>query len=183
MRKASCVVENFCHEAVILKERSDRFSTFLSLVLQEYLLCADLLSDLSLFMFLVNVFTKRVVVLLLQASQVMAVDHSDADSFFAKPHHAAATNSCKGCMLKSLDLKHDSYVGWNLQSLTRGKCQKFVVIEHRVEVLGPLWVDIAIKYDPVASGRLTSNVVDDSSEDASEDTISPLCGCRIEFTI
>lgn len=65
MRKASCVVENFCHEAVILKERSDRFSTFLSLVLQEYLLCADLLSDLSLFMFLVNVFTKRVVVLLL----------------------------------------------------------------------------------------------------------------------
>lgn len=46
-------------------------------------------------------------------------------------------------------LEHDADVVRDLQPFTAGQGKNFVVVEHAVEVLGPVRVDISVEDDPV----------------------------------
>jgi hypothetical protein len=54
--------------------------------------------------------------------------------------------------------------------------QQLVVVEDRVEVLDPLGVDVSVEDDPLPLVDLASHVVDDSTEDVGEQTVTPLAG-------
>lgn len=55
-----------------------------------------------------------------------------------------------------------SYIWWHTETLSVRQGEQLVVIQHRVEIFHPLWVDIAVKDDPLAFLQFTSNVVNDS---------------------
>jgi len=55
------------------------------------------------------------------------------------------------------------HIGWYAKPLSIGQGEHLVVIEHTVQVLHPLWVNITIKDDPLSFIDLTTNIVNDSS--------------------
>ena len=60
-----------------------------------------------------------------------------------------------------------AYVGGQAQTLSVGQGQQLVVVQHRVEILHPLWVHIAVKDDPLALLQLPAHVVNDSERQSS----------------
>jgi len=54
-----------------------------------------------------------------------------------------------------------AYVGWQAEALSVGQREQLVVIQHRVQVLHPLWVHVAVEYDPLALLQLPAHVVND----------------------
>ncbi|KAI6748665.1 hypothetical protein HG530_015438 [Fusarium avenaceum] len=74
-------------------------------------------------------------------------------------------------ILKRLDFKHDSDIGWQVKTFTIGKREQLVVIEYTVQVLNPFRIDITIKDDPMSLGVLATEVIDNFAEDAGEKTI------------
>lgn len=59
------------------------------------------------------------------------------------------------------NLKHDADIGWDGEALTIWQGKKLVIIQHRVEVLHPLWVYISVKDNPLAFIDLTTYIVYD----------------------
>lgn len=54
-----------------------------------------------------------------------------------------------------------THVGREAEALPVGQSQQLVVIQHRVQVLDPLGVHVAVEDNPLALLQLTSHVVDD----------------------
>lgn len=42
-----------------------------------------------------------------------------------------------------------SYIWWQAETLSIGQGEQLVVIQNRVQIFNPLWVNIAIKDDPL----------------------------------
>ena len=55
------------------------------------------------------------------------------------------------------------HIGWYAKPLSIGQGEHLVIIEHTVQVLHPLWVNITIKDDPLSFVDLTTDIVNDSS--------------------
>lgn len=60
-------------------------------------------------------------------------------------------------------LKHNSNIRWQRQSFTIGQGEQFVVIKHRVQILNPFRVYIAVEYYPLAFVDFATHVVNDFS--------------------
>lgn len=54
-----------------------------------------------------------------------------------------------------------AYIGREAEALAVGQSQELVVIQHRVQVLHPLRVHVAVEDDPLALLQLAPHVVDD----------------------
>jgi hypothetical protein len=52
--------------------------------------------------------------------------------------------------------------------------QELVVVEHGVEVLDPLRIDVAVEDDPLPLVDLAPHVVYDPTEDVREEAVAPL---------
>eukprot|EP00968_Pinguiococcus_pyrenoidosus_P008406 scaffold602_cov298-Pinguiococcus_pyrenoidosus.AAC.10 len=117
------------------------------------------------------------------ATERLPQQHPLADRVVGEPDHAASGDGGGRGMLQAVHLHEDANVGGNGKPLAVWQRQQFVVIQHRVEVLRPLRIDVAIKDDPVQTVRGSALVVEDLSEDAREDTIRPLQGRRIQDAV
>lgn len=42
-----------------------------------------------------------------------------------------------------------SYIWWQAETLSIGQGEQLVVIQNRVQIFNPLWVNVAIKDDPL----------------------------------
>ena len=54
-----------------------------------------------------------------------------------------------------------AYIGWDSQTFTVWQGQQLVVVKDTVQVLHPLWINIAIKNDPLPLVDLTTHIVND----------------------
>lgn len=54
-----------------------------------------------------------------------------------------------------------TYIGREAEALSVGQSQQLVVIQHRVQVLNPLRVHVAIKHNPLALLQFSPHVVYD----------------------
>ena len=61
--------------------------------------------------------------------------------------------------------------------------QKLVVIQHRVQILDPLWIDIPVKDDPLPLVDLAPHVVNDATEHVGEQTVTPLARVRVQHAV
>ena len=59
---------------------------------------------------------------------------------------------------------HTTHICWNAKTFTVGQGEKFVVVQHRVQVLHPLWVHVTIKDDPLSLGQFSTYIVNDSAQ-------------------
>lgn len=57
--------------------------------------------------------------------------------------------------------------------------QQFVVIEDGVQVFDPFRIDVSVEDDPLPLVDLATDVVDDSTENVSEETVAPFASVRI----
>lgn len=55
-----------------------------------------------------------------------------------------------------------SYIWRQAETLSVGQGEELVVIQDRVEIFHPLWVNVAIKDDPLTLLQLTTHVVNNS---------------------
>ena len=63
-------------------------------------------------------------------------------------YHATSRDGCQSSIFKVLNFEHDSYIGRQWQSFTIWQSQKSIVIQDRVNIFDPFWVNISVKYDP-----------------------------------
>ena len=61
--------------------------------------------------------------------------------------------------------------------------QKLVVIEHRVQILDPLRIDIPVKDDPLPLVDLAPHVVNDTTEHVGKQPVTPLSRVRVQHTV
>mmetsp|Transcript_40202 Transcript_40202/g.45967 ORF Transcript_40202/g.45967 Transcript_40202/m.45967 type:complete len:475 (-) Transcript_40202:626-2050(-) len=143
----------------------------------------DIFVRIALLLLLITRVSQVVEVFLLQSPQEVLVDVLHIDALVTEPDHTATTDGGQGSMLQTLDLKHNSDVRRDRKTLTTGQCQQFVIIEDGIKILGPFGVDITIEDDPMTFAALTSNIVENLSQDLGENTISPFQSGRIQPTI
>mmetsp|Transcript_24250 Transcript_24250/g.59856 ORF Transcript_24250/g.59856 Transcript_24250/m.59856 type:complete len:305 (+) Transcript_24250:6836-7750(+) len=120
---------------------------------------------------------------ILQEVQVVVEDHGVGNDVLREPHHAASRHRRERRVLQRLHLEHDAHVGRNLQALAVGESEELVVVEDRVEVLGPLGVHVAVKHDPVAPVLLASQGHQDATKYVGKDTIRPLQSGGVELAV
>ena len=63
-------------------------------------------------------------------------------------YHATSRDGCQSSIFKVLNFEHDSHIGRQWQSFTIWQSQKSIVIQDRVNIFDPFWVNISVKYDP-----------------------------------
>ncbi|GKT85477.1 hypothetical protein Ct61P_03327 [Colletotrichum tofieldiae] len=118
-----------------------------------------------------------------ERAKVVLEHHSRRDGIFAEPDHTATTDCGKSGVLQGLDFEHDADIGRQVETLTIGQGEKFVVVQHTVQVLNPFGVDVTVENNPVALGILASEVVDNLSQDAGKETVRPLTCSGVKVSV
>ncbi|KAI6769165.1 hypothetical protein HG531_010269 [Fusarium graminearum] len=108
-----------------------------------------------------------------EGGQIVFDQHVGRHGILTEPNHTTTTDSSQSCILQGLDFEHDSNVGGKVETLTIGKREQLVVIEYTVQVFNPFRVHVTIEDDPMSFRVLTTEVVDDLSQNAGEQTICP----------
>ena len=67
-------------------------------------------------------------------------------------------------------MTRDTHVRRDGEALAVGQRQQLAVVEHRVEILDPLRVDVAVEDDPLTLADLAAHVVDDLAQRMREQT-------------
>ncbi len=119
----------------------------------------------------------------LQPEQEVLADHVVAEHVAREPDHAAAGHGGQRRVLEVLDFEHDPDVGRDAEALAVGQSEQLVVVEDGVQVFDPLGVDVAVEDYPLPLVQLTANVVDDFSEDVSEETVRPFARVRVHRSV
>jgi len=86
-------------------------------------------------------------------------------------------------VLQIRHLKHDLDILGDGESLAIGKSEELVHIKHRVEILNPFRVYVAVEDDPLTLVQLPSHIVNDLPKNVGEQTIRPLPGIGVKDSV
>ena len=95
--------------------------------------------------------------------------------------HAAAAHRRRRRPAEILDLEEQLDDGRDREALAVRERERLVVVEHGVEVLGPLRVDVAVEDDPVALAQLPEVVRAHRADDGREQAVGPLERRRVQL--
>ncbi len=96
-----------------------------------------------------------------------------------EPDHPAAGDGGVRGMVEIRHLEHDAHVARDGQSLTVRQREQLVHVQHAVQVLHPLRVHVAVKYNPLALVQLPTDIVNNLAQDVREQAVRPLPGVRV----
>ena len=94
--------------------------------------------------------------------------------------HTTAGDSSRGCDSQVHNFEKHSHLRTQLDALTVGETQSHIVVQHSVHVLDPNSVDRSVEDSPELVVSLIFRGV---SHDLGSETISPLLGVEVDFTI
>src|SRR6202000_1777042 len=86
-------------------------------------------------------------------------------------------------IFQALNFEHNTNVGRQIESLAVWQSKQLVVVEHTVQVFHPLWIDVAIKNNPVALAVFSTEIVNDLPQDTGEQSVRPFSSCAVKATV
>ena len=114
---------------------------------------------------------------------IVGYHHGSSDSVFIEPNHTATTDRGQGSVLESFDFEHNTDIRGQVQTLSIGEGQEFVVVKDTVQIFNPFGVDIAVEHDPVPFRILTTEIVHNLSQNTGKQTVSPFSSGAVKISI
>mmetsp|Transcript_110735 Transcript_110735/g.352711 ORF Transcript_110735/g.352711 Transcript_110735/m.352711 type:complete len:877 (-) Transcript_110735:5495-8125(-) len=115
--------------------------------------------------------------------QLIRAHHLGEDDILGEPDHAATRDRGERRVLERVHLEHDADIRRDRETLAVRQGQQLVVVKDRVQVLGPLGINVAVEHDPLTPVFLAARAVAHAAQDVREDAIRPLEGGGVQLAV